>query len=356
MIGLAKDNGPKPRCLVTNAKLSNFLNHEQPPTKKRPFSTILNQTYTHTLTLLLPTTTTPNNPFQTALSASPTPWTLHHLKLHLNLSSLLTNPFFTTYIKSPPASLTLLSLPSSNPYAGTFTLHEGLLALDLDRPTYERVGLQGKPTSTSGGRKHVKDRFLVELNLRLPSMVHGKKGFERIVWAFENVLNETCTWLAVDARSGGFESLLQDPEVPIKDFAPLERNVRPAVSALEDVLVPAFPDEGGIKEEDYADAEELLEWITLAMLNSPRIRKDDGIDKHFSRYQVPDSFGETETQNLSKFRWRGLIPPEFAYKVFLAALKASGDDWVALSAEAFNGETYTILVHKGQSITWEYKD
>ena len=39
---------------------------------------------------------------------------------------------------------------------------------------------------------------VVELNLRLPSMLHGKKGFERIVWAFKNVLNHSVTWLFYD--------------------------------------------------------------------------------------------------------------------------------------------------------------
>lgn len=29
-------------------------------------------------------------------------------------------------------------------------------------------------------------------------MLHGKKGFERIVWAFKNVLNQSVTWLIYD--------------------------------------------------------------------------------------------------------------------------------------------------------------
>lgn len=29
-------------------------------------------------------------------------------------------------------------------------------------------------------------------------MLHGKKGFERIVWAFKNVLNNSLTWLFHD--------------------------------------------------------------------------------------------------------------------------------------------------------------
>ena len=48
-------------------------------------------------------------------------------------------------------------------------------------------------------------RTVVELNLRLPSMLHGKKGFERIVWAFKNVLNHSVAWLFYDlgSESGG---------------------------------------------------------------------------------------------------------------------------------------------------------
>ena len=42
---------------------------------------------------------------------------------------------------------------------------------------------------------------VVEINLRLPSMLHGKKGFERLVWAFKNVLNHTLAWLFYDLAS-----------------------------------------------------------------------------------------------------------------------------------------------------------
>ena len=40
----------------------------------------------------------------------------------------------------------------------------------------------------------------IEINLRLPSMLHGKKGFERIIWAFKNVLTDSVTWLFYDFK------------------------------------------------------------------------------------------------------------------------------------------------------------
>lgn len=47
-----------------------------------------------------------------------------------------------------------------------------------------------------------KTHLAIEIDLRQPSMLHGKKGFERIVWACRNVLNASVTWLlACDAVS-----------------------------------------------------------------------------------------------------------------------------------------------------------
>ena len=53
----------------------------------------------------------------------------------------------------------------------------------------------------------LKTIVVIELNLRLPSMVHGKKGFERIVWAFKKVLDASVTWLFHDFNEqlGGHE-------------------------------------------------------------------------------------------------------------------------------------------------------
>ena len=45
--------------------------------------------------------------------------------------------------------------------------------------------------------------IVVEINLRLPSMLHGKKGFDRIVYAFKNVLTMPVTWLFHDLRAAG---------------------------------------------------------------------------------------------------------------------------------------------------------
>lgn len=58
-------------------------------------------------------------------------------------------------------------------------------------------------------------------------MLHGKKGFERIVWACKNVLDQSLTWLYAE-RSNGKEQT--DPNIlgkwslaiaiPVADFSP----------------------------------------------------------------------------------------------------------------------------------------
>ncbi|EGP91856.1 uncharacterized protein MYCGRDRAFT_98906 [Zymoseptoria tritici IPO323] len=319
MLNLSPSSGPKPKCIVTTTKLPAFLDHEQPPTKKRPFSTLLTQNFTHTLNLLLPSSAAET--LQTHLSSSPNfNGKSTYSILHLSPLALLTNPFFTTYIKSGNVLMHSSGRPGID--SPILSLCHGVLRIEVDKPTFERLGLEGKAMPTFG-RKHVKARFAIELDLRLPSMVRGKKGFDRIVWAFGNVLTDTLTWVFCDLAGG-------------------------------EAMVPVFPVR--MKEQEYAEAAEVLEWLSLAMLGSPRILKGDDVDAFLSRYRVPNDAGEPMEEDLVRLQWRGLIPPTFAHKILLAAMKAVGQQWVAVDGQAFGGEAYTILINEGHSTTWEYKD
>lgn len=54
----------------------------------------------------------------------------------------------------------------------------------------------------------------VELNLRLPAMLHGKRGFERIVYAFKHVLNHSLSWLFIDLDALD-EPTTGTPQIPL---------------------------------------------------------------------------------------------------------------------------------------------
>ena len=75
-----------------------------------------------------------------------------------------------------------------------FSLRDGTLTLSLDKESYERAGLVGKSDGAKGARG-ARARWIVEINLRSPSMLHGKKGFDRIVYAAKEVLDKEVMWL-----------------------------------------------------------------------------------------------------------------------------------------------------------------
>ncbi|KAK3109418.1 hypothetical protein LTR53_017356 [Teratosphaeriaceae sp. CCFEE 6253] len=191
----------------------------------------------------------------------------------------------------------------------------------------------------------------IEINLRLPSMVKGKPGFERIRWAFRNVLNRTVTWLLcnINARTDGTG--------PIAIHQPLVRSVQPSISPPEDAIVPAFPET--LEEADHSLAAELLEWLTLLASNSPRVYHNDGIDPYLSRYSLPGALGEggdAGVQRVVRIRWHGFLHATFVSKIFLIALKACGGRWFSLCTTAVGHEAYTILHSEGRTMTWEYED
>ena len=130
---------------------------------------------------------------------------------------------------------------------------------------------------------------------------------------------------------------------------------------------------------DIMEATELLEWIRLAMLDSPRLRRDDRIDPYLCRYQIPDlttapldegkratttnngdhtprsaAQEEEEVIDLVSLRWRGFIPAQFVTQIYSQIVKASkGQSWAALCVDGFDGDSYSILSRDGTAMTWE---
>lgn len=243
----------------------------------------------------------------------------------------------------------MLSSPSPS-NTSTSTLHSGTLTLHLDRPTYERAGLSGRPIR-SPARPHQTSRYAITLDLRAPSMVRGRKAFARMQRAFENVLSETITWLFCDLQPA---SAPGDGVPPIDAHHPVHHFVAPSVEVAERVRVPRFPRE--MADGDRETTGEMLEWLTLAMMPSPRLKDGDRMDPYLSQYAVPELVGGAteEVRDLTKFSWRGLVPVQFAQRMVLAALKASGEEWVAVNTSTFDGKSLMVLFQKEQSMMWEF--
>lgn len=185
-------------------------------------------------------------------------------------------------------------------------------------------------------------------------MVRGKKGFERIVWAFKNVLDHTVAWLFYDLNGK------TDGPGPISSHHPKVQKAEPETLALEAARVPELPSE--LQEDDYGAATELLEWLSLATIGSLRIQSQDEIDPYLSRYrlspgkEVVSNTTDHKMQDLVRFYWHGLIPSIFIKDIFLAAMKVAGPNWFGVSAIAFDGRAYCLLQNNQHTMTWEYQD
>ncbi|KAF2717749.1 hypothetical protein K431DRAFT_232368 [Polychaeton citri CBS 116435] len=345
VLGIGSDDGPKPKCFFHNSQLPSFINHEQPPTKKRPFSIILDQAFSHCLDVVVPSEVA--LALQEAVTQEKA--ALQYARVHMKLGDIIEGDFFNTYIKS--GNVLMLSEGRSG-VDQVYSLRDGILRLELDRPTFERTGFEGN-TIPNAARKHVKTRFEVLLNLRQPSMVRGRKGFDRIVWAFANVLNQSVAWLFKDLKD------TTDGTGPIADYQRHVQTTKPQIEHLQEVRVPQFPP--SFERRDFETATDLLEWLSFALGAIPRIQAHDNIDDFLCAYRLPkmssaQDIEASKVQNLTCFRWHGFATSDFVTGIFLLLSKYTDNNWFAMGATSFDGHAYTILKADDHTMIWQYAD
>ncbi|KAF2448027.1 hypothetical protein P171DRAFT_383358 [Karstenula rhodostoma CBS 690.94] len=359
MLDIHRDDGPDTKVFFSHSLLPSYIDPQNVSTKKKPFSTFNAQPFSHTLDLILPEEIyeiVKGHVEGTAATAKGV-----YARVYMKLGEVLQGDFFNEYIKKG----NIMMLSEGRPLVdNVFSLYDGTLRLELDRPTYERCGLQGKPIE-DGGKKHQKNRWVIEYNLREPSMTHGKKGFSRLEWACKNVLDQSLTWLFYNFNSSAHESLRAGTE-PISIHHPTIHAIEPTTTKLPRTLVPRLKASDPSSLYDAEDALALHEYIGMLCLDSPRVSANDSIDPHLSRYEVPTFNGlvELATRDMVRMRWRGFIPPHFVRELFLlvrtAGLKVEKGEiheerWVAWSAAAFGGaREWTVMQWAGrETLSWE---
>lgn len=256
----------------------------------------------------------------------------------------------------------------------------------MDKETYERSGLVGKPEGIKGKREHrprwsmcclclrsgfTNQFIVVEINLRLPSMLHGKKGFRRIEYAFKNVLTTPVTWLFCDLGATGgnpytpLAAILTSspvlPSDPLSPHHPVKITCIPKVSSDFHVKRPEFkpPVENNRNyDEDFREfAVEIHEWLSLISLESPRVNSTDKVDPFLSRYDLP--IGSDETEELVKVTWTGFISPTWAHTTFIQILLAAPrNSWfsyyVGGFSDSWNGESKNCTILKLPDVPNDY--
>ncbi|KAF4978899.1 hypothetical protein FZEAL_4785 [Fusarium zealandicum] len=259
----------------------------------------------------------------------------------------------------------VLMLSEGKTTAGTlFTLRDGVLTMYLDKETYERAGLVGKPYGAKGGRGS-KPRWIVSYNLRDPSMLRGKKGFDRLIYACKNALNQPM--ILSDKITHADPFLAPTPD-PLQKFFPTAFTSSPGISKDLAVVQPSLEVEPEVlanidREALEYTATEVYEWISLVRLGSPRVESGDSIDPYLSRYSVPWDADEKAT--VCKLSWQGFMSAEWLRGLLMDILvTCPSGTWFSLSATCFsksvtgNGNDLTILrppAAAGKYLMWETK-
>ncbi|KAK4916937.1 hypothetical protein LTR49_015112 [Elasticomyces elasticus] len=340
---LHSGGGRKPKCHCTTTSDANAADRDNAPLGERLSTIISGQPTSHTLDMLIPESSLER--LRAGLVGDN--GNSRYARLFMKIGELIEGDFFNHYVKT--GNIVMLSEGRSG-IDHKYALIDGVLRLEVDKAIFERLGLNGQAIP-SEGRHHVKARYAVEINLRVPSMVRGKPGFDRIVWAFKNVLDCSVTWLFHDLKG------TTDGTGPIAVHQPTIHNIEPVFEPLENVRAPAVPPT--LDQTNHAAATELLEWLTMAANLSPRLQQTDGVDSYLSRYEAPRAVSETGkeitvSQGLVRIRWHGFIPASFISSVFSVALKECPEDWVSLMATSFGGEAIAILKDGERTMTWEY--
>ncbi|KAI0553415.1 ribonuclease P 40kDa subunit [Xylaria curta] len=356
MFSLPKPNVYQtPNCFVTYGTMS-YPDANQLPTKVKPWSTLLLQDYVHKVDLVLPEALLHLVKEKMLDDTSRIP---SYHRVIMTLGRVLERDFFTQHIKI--GNIMMLSEGK----VGTdnvFSIKDGKLMMYLDKETYERAGLVGKPHGVKGGRG-LQSRWVVEYDLRSPSASHGKKGFDRLVYACKNALNTPTTWLFCNL------SKIPSPD-PITQHHPTKYISNPAlvqdlVMKVPPLSVPstALVDQTRQELNDYAT--EIYEWISLVRLESPRVKLLDNIDPYLSTYTIPGDPSENEEARLCKVSWQGFIPPDWVVSTLAELIKTLPPKaWFSLSTTPFSrvaigyGADCTIVrppSSPGEYVLWEIR-
>ncbi|KAH0285879.1 hypothetical protein M436DRAFT_39589 [Aureobasidium namibiae CBS 147.97] len=343
---------PAPKCYFSTTNLATYNDSSELPTKRAPFKLLHRAPYYHTITLVSPMSSSLN------IASHPSKFA----RLRLPLLGLLTADFFNQHIKT--GNVLLLSSPlkvETTSSEASFTLVDGVLTIICDRALYERAGLTGTAIPDPHARKHGNSKFRIELNLRLPSMLAGKKGFERILRAAETVFTGEISWLFYDVSATG----VVENDATLGKEAQI-KTVETKAEDLGHILVPNFPaqiSKAAFEQDDLAD---LLEWISFAAIGSPRIQQGDLVDEIISRYEVPvispiSTTGATDQpstgttiQNLTKTTFTGFMPSSYLSSIFGDALVQLKESWFAFLVHGFeDGKGLVILKTKdNRLLSW----
>jgi len=233
---------------------------------------------------------------------------------------------------------------------------QGVLVLSLTRESYQQLGLVGRPSrfarGASGrtGDRHsgAVSRYIVELPLRAPSFVSGKRGFERArhcldAWdrrraaalGLSTVATwpMMCVWSPPMSQTQKSQRIWAPIEFPSVQTEPLPLNVH--MDVLDDVWIPC----------GQASLHECLEYTALASMHASRLKTFDRVEPHVALYAPPDP---STPGSLLHLRFRGIYPPSLA-----AALIDALQSWMETCGAASPWAAITAIGFADAPVAWQ---
>ncbi|RCI14352.1 hypothetical protein L249_5951 [Ophiocordyceps polyrhachis-furcata BCC 54312] len=305
-------------CAVMYGSLGHVDDHQLPQTGK-PWTTIAAHDFIHRVDVIAPQDCYPAL-CEKFVEQRRQPV---YARVTMALEQLLQADFLIECVKKGDVLMLSQGQTSTD---NVFSLRKGILRMYLDKETFERAGLEGKPYGTKGNRGH-KARWIVSYDVANPP---GKKASDRLLYACQRVLDKPLTWLLCDTdpASPSLKSIeAHKPTLFTANAATVQKievsNVKPQIAAS----ILADGDRTSLGET----ATELYEWLSLIRLRSPRAAANDTIDPFLSRYSAPGgAHGQT---NVCLLSWQGFMAATWLRSLVTDALEAcSPQQWVFISA------------------------
>lgn len=101
---LARNDTPPAKCFFSHGTLPNYVDTAQPPTRRKPFTTIVDQRWSHTVQMLLPVELLDFVQQKIQQLAAG----FCYAKVKMSLSGLISGEFFGVYIKKGPGDSSCL--------------------------------------------------------------------------------------------------------------------------------------------------------------------------------------------------------------------------------------------------------
>ncbi|EHK26955.1 uncharacterized protein TRIVIDRAFT_175722 [Trichoderma virens Gv29-8] len=315
-----------PKCFATYGMMGH-VDPKQIPSKGKPWTAISDLDFIHKVDLIIP-----QDVYEAVVQKMTERDSPAYYRVVMTLSQVLETKFLTQYIKL--GNIMMLS-EGKTTIGNLFTLREGKLDLYLDRETYERAGLEGKPYGIKGDRGS-KPRWKVSYNLREESMLHGRKKFDRLAYACKNVLNQPMTWLICNASTSAMSVDL------LQSLNAAEMTSSPRLSTDTGIYqiplrIPSTILAQGDREALEYSATELYEWLSLVRLESPRVVAGDTIDPYLSRYALPEADSTVAQVQVCKLSWQGFLSSSWLRSLFVDIVTTCpSQSWFALSGTTFS--------------------